>query len=388
MGRFVQVLHAYAPVVTPYIASELLNLGQNRVYEALFEEREMHSIGNVKKVSLYQYSGPDEVAMMGSVEISGHVLDAHRYLGNQLQTLSNEMHAIGALFGSIFLDGYILHTVPHPNQPGPYEQMDINWMALQAPHSSLNDRDYVFLHYADVYFRNDSELLRVTADELSIRQNHDSRLVACHIWESVELDGTDPLPHLALDRQQLSKWYFTCEAIAPGRVRVSCVMTLPTTSFYRGYIEKLLLHLGHLDTLLSKQCDDSPICNLCLKTFSLFRRKLQCRQCKLNFCSKCILTNGVCNACHEGNPMSHLRRIAANLSDSDSVHSGSTSATPLSPSSHSSNSHSDVHKAMKSSSIQRRSSDRATTWSHDDLDNSGRSLDDNLIRVDFKWTTQ
>ncbi|OQR82868.1 hypothetical protein ACHHYP_15391 [Achlya hypogyna] len=399
-GRFADVLHAYAPVVTPFIAAELLKLGHVRVYEALFDSRDMHALGTTKRVSLFEHRGNDEVAMMGCAEVTGHVLDVHRFLGNQLQNagpVASELHALSSLFGSVFLDGYVLHTVNHPGGRGPYEQMSINWMALQAPHSSMSDRDYVFLQYADVYVRDGPDLHRITADELSLRQAHDPRLVACHVWESVELDGTSPLPQLELARARFSKWYLLCEAVAPGRVRVSIVVTQPAGNFHKAYVERLLLHLGRLESLVSRDCDSSPYCNLCLKTFSLFRRKSQCRMCKLNFCAKCILDKATCNACHEGNPMGLLRRIAAtNSSDSDSVHSVATSSLALgSPRSDDTPTPSVLQRSASTPNVKghRRSSTERTTSStlsssRDDASLIDDAAENQMIRVDFgKWTT-
>ncbi|KDO27957.1 hypothetical protein SPRG_07233 [Saprolegnia parasitica CBS 223.65] len=398
-GRFAEVLNEYVPVVTPYIATELLKLGHARVYDALFDQREMRSIGTSKKVALFEArdEADGSAAMMGCVEVSGHVLDAHRFLGNQLQnagSIANELQAMSSLFGSLFLDGYVLHTVHHPGEKGPYEQMSINWSALQPPHSSHVDRDYVFLQYADVYARNGPELHRVSTDELSLRQVHDSRLVACHIWESVELDGTDPLPHLALSRDRLRRWYFLAEAVSQGRVRISFVMTYPCAQYHRNYTEKFMQRLSRLESLLSKECDISPICNLCLKTFSLFRRKIQCKTCKLNFCAKCILvskesTSTICNACNEGNPMGLLRRIAAtNSSDSDSVHSTNTSlALPTTPPPLCS-----LSRSHSTPNVKRRSSADRTTSStlsssqDDSLLLDEHELSSHMIRVDFsKW---
>ncbi|KAF0693381.1 Aste57867_15659 [Aphanomyces stellatus] len=316
-GRYHEVARSYVPAVTPYIESQLAHVGRVRVAEAV--RRGVHAsaaISVTKDVAISHFTDAQDIVwMQASVQMFGHVLDVHRFL---LQRGSKAAaHPMQQLLGHSIMDCYTLAAL-HPDDGRPHERMHINWMAMLPPHTSYSDRDYLFLHYADVY---SSATMRSLQDDAPAA---DGPLVACHVWESIDLDGCDRIPHLNLSRQRLSSWGFLVQALDDhGLIRVSLTVNQPKATAHRSWMEKLLLSLGRIESLLYDHVDSSPCCNVCFKSFSILRRRVQCKRCKLSCCGKCVTEKGdarvvLCRACMAGKTkgMSLLQRTGSRQSSS------------------------------------------------------------------------
>lgn len=104
----------------------------------------------------------------------------------KMDTTAQLREVMGEIFGTLFLDGVVLYKKPE-SASRPNESLSISWTALQASKPNLPHRDYVFLRYGDVFEKN--------LEHGSMYQNNGSGLyIGSSIWESIELDGCEPLP--------------------------------------------------------------------------------------------------------------------------------------------------------------------------------------------------
>ncbi|ETV82221.1 hypothetical protein, variant [Aphanomyces astaci] len=193
-------------------------------------------------------------------------------------------------------------------------------------------REYCFLRYCG-YFTNNNEAGRMERVLPSEPLRPQSQAVS--VWDSIA-SAQSCTPHGPIGR--LIKTGFILEqAKAPNAVKVNFIMSMHPHNyansrqlaseklFLQRMVRTMLLNVSaavmelrlltdHL--LLKTSWTDSPMCTICLKNFSLLRRKHHCRLCGDAFCTTCSLTRArpdlgdsvrVCHACVEGNPSSLVR---------------------------------------------------------------------------------
>ncbi|GAB9466103.1 Lateral signaling target protein 2 [Globisporangium polare] len=338
-SMFPIVEKTYRVRVTEDIERDLRFLGQSRV-DALTSNFDMTLVKDKGNLQLYELAEQEFFTMKGVTTVNAPLEEVMALL--RMDSTAKLRQVMGDIFGTLFLDGVVLHRAKETRKN---ESLSVNWTALQSSKPHLPHRDYVFLRYGDV-FEKPSE------HGNSYHSNGSGLYVGASIWESIELDGCDPLPssqnvvRLRMRRcgivveetnseAGLRISFFLSEA-HPGRAAVSTLT--------RGWMTKLVSCTSEIanviiaralasQALLSKNqfIKDGVNCFICVKTFSMFRRKHHCRVCGDVVCSKCsevknLKQSGVtkeirvCQQCRNSSTAS----IRSSGSDSRTLRSGAS----------------------------------------------------------------
>lgn len=329
----------YRVRITEDIERDLKFLGQSRV-DALTSNFDMTLVKEKGNLKLYELAEKEFFTMKGVTTVNAPLEEVMALL--KMDSTSKLREVMGEIFGTLFLDGVVLYKARETRKN---ESLSVNWTALQSSKPHLPHRDYVFLRYGDVFEKN--------ADHgNSYHSNGSGLYVGASIWESIELDGCDPLPsshnvvRLRMRRcgivveetnseDGLRVSFFLSEA-HPGRASVSTLT--------RGWMTKLVSCTEEIanviiaralasQSLLSKSqfVKDGVNCFICIKAFSMFRRKHHCRVCGDVVCSKCSevknLKQGgmskeirICQQCRNSSTAS----IRSSGSDSRTLRSGAS----------------------------------------------------------------
>lgn len=199
------------------------------------------------------------------------------------------------LIGPLFLDGVVLHTSVSAHDPN--ETLSINWMALQSTHPHVPHRDFLFLQYANVF-------------ESSI---------CTLVWESIEFEQCQ-MPVSNLVRSNLRRSGVIIEPTEENSIRVSfffsetlkkrTTVSSKTQKWMRRIVSRFLSNLAELQlqkrlsgqkqlTASEFMVNDGPACHICLKSFTIYRRKHHCRFCGELICSNCSIMRDtrICTSC-------------------------------------------------------------------------------------------
>ncbi|KAI9908499.1 hypothetical protein PsorP6_004616 [Peronosclerospora sorghi] len=278
---------SYRVKITDDIERDLRFLGQSRV-DALTSPFAMQLVKEKTHVKLYELCEKEFYTMKAVTSVNAPIHEVMQLL--RMDSTSHLREVMGEIFGTLFLDGVVLYKTPE-SETRPNESLSVCWTALQASKPNLPHRDYVFLRYTDCFEKN--------LEHGNVYQSNGSGLyIGASIWESIELDGCEPLPpsqnvvRLRLRRSgivveendgPLDISLFLSES-HPGRGAVSsltrswmtkvvsCVAQIPNMLLTRA--------LGSHNLLTKRDFrKDGPNCYLCVKAFTVFRRKHHCRVC-------------------------------------------------------------------------------------------------------------
>lgn len=288
----------YRVRITEDIERDLRFLGQSRV-DALTQPFDMTLVKEKSDLKLYELAEREFFTMKGVSHVNAPLEEVMDLL--RMDSTSKLRETMGEIFGTLFLDGVVLHKAKPVRK---HESLSIGWTALQAAKPHLPHRDYVFLRYADAFERHN--------EPGQSYHSHSSGgaglFVGASIWESVELDGCDPLPSSqnvarmrmrrcgivveetsAADGLRIS--FFFSEA-HPGRAAVSALTKAWMTkvvSCAADIANVVIARALSTQSILRKDqfVKDGVNCFICIKAFSMFRRKHHCRVCGDVVCSKC-----------------------------------------------------------------------------------------------------
>ncbi|KAF1793627.1 GAF domain-like [Phytophthora cactorum] len=296
-SMFPMVEKSYCVKITDEIERDLRFLGQSRV-DALTSPFAMKLVKEKSGLKLFELAEKEFYTMKAVTTVHAPIQEVLHML--KMDTTAQLREVMGEVFGTLFLDGIVLYKKPE-SASRPNESLSVSWTALQASKPNLPHRDYVFLRYGDVFEKN--------LEHGSMYQNNGSGLyIGASIWESIELDGCEPLPPSQnVVRLRMRRSGIVVEETAhdgpleislflseshPGRDAVStltrtwmtkvvsCVAQIPNALLTRA--------LGSQSLLTKRDFrKDGPNCYLCLKAFTVFRRKHHCRVCGDVVCSNC-----------------------------------------------------------------------------------------------------
>lgn len=296
-SMFPMVEKSYRVNITDDIERDLRFLGQSRV-DALTSPFAMNPVKEKNGLKLFELCEKEFYTMKAVTTVHAPIQEVLHML--KMDTTAQLREVMGEIFGTLFLDGVVLYKKPE-SASRPNESLSISWTALQASKPNLPHRDYVFLRYGDVFEKN--------LEHGSMYQNNGSGLyIGSSIWESIELDGCEPLPPSQnVVRLRMRRSGIVVEETAhdgpleislflseshPGRDAVStltrtwmtkvvsCVAQIPNALLARA--------LGSQSLLTKRDFrKDGPNCYMCLKAFTVFRRKHHCRVCGDVVCSSC-----------------------------------------------------------------------------------------------------
>ncbi|KAG7391785.1 hypothetical protein PHYPSEUDO_003405 [Phytophthora pseudosyringae] len=348
-SMFPMVEKSYRVEITADIERDLRFLGQSRV-DALTSPFAMKLVKEKNGVKLFELCEKEFYTMKAVATVHAPIQEVMHIL--RMDSTAQLREVMGEVFGTLFLDGVVLYKKPD-SASRPHESLSVSWTALQASKPNLPHRDYVFLRYGDVFEKN--------LEHGSVYQNNGSGLyTGASIWESIELDGCEPLPPSQnVVRLRMRRSGIVVEETAhggpleismfvseshPGRDAVStltrawmskvvsCVAQIPNALLTRA--------LGSQSLLTKRDFrKDGPICYLCLKTFTVFRRKHHCRVCGDVVCSSCSemktlrQSNGnkdvrLCSQCRTASTSSILSSNSGSNSMSLSQATGSHQSMP------------------------------------------------------------
>ncbi|KAE8972422.1 hypothetical protein PR003_g9826 [Phytophthora rubi] len=348
-SMFPMVEKSYRVNITEEIERDLHFLGQSRV-DALTSRFAMKLLKEKSGVKLYELCEKEFYTMKAVTTVNAPIQEVMHML--RMDSTSQLRETMGEVLGTLFLDGVVLYKKPD-SAARPNESLSVSWTALQASKPNLPHRDYVYLRYSDVFEKN--------LEHGSLYQNNGSGLyIGASVWESIELDGCEPLPpsqnvvRLRLRRSgivveetghdgTLEISMFLSES-HPGRDAVStltrswmtkvvsCVSQIPNALLTRA--------LGSQSLLTKRDFrKDGPNCYLCLKAFTVFRRKHHCRVCGDVVCSSCSEMKTIrqtsrnrevrlCNQCRTASTSSILSSNSGSTSNSVSLTTGSHRSLP------------------------------------------------------------
>lgn len=335
---FPAVEKTFRPRITADIERDLRFLGQSRV-DALTSPFDMTLVRDRGGLALYELSEKEFFTMKGVATVHAPLQEVMALLRMETTPLMRE--AMGDVFGTLFLDGVVLFT---GERRSPHESLSVNWMALQASKPNLPHRDYVFLRYGDVFEK--------TAEHGSLYQSNGSGLyVGASIWESIELDGCEPLPASQnVVRLRMRRCGLVVEETSHSdSVRVSLYLSeahqgrAAVSTLTRSWMTKVVSCVAQLPNVLltralaqqslldkSQFTKDGPQCVLCSKAFTVLRRKHHCRVCGDVVCSKCSETRSL----RQGGVNRDVRVCQqCRQSSTASIRSSNSGSTRLAPSS-------------------------------------------------------
>lgn len=294
-SMFPIVEKTYRVRITEDIERDLKFLGQSRV-DALTQPFDMTLVKEKSDLKLYELAEKEFFTMKGVSHVNAPLDEVMDLL--RMDTTPKLRETMGEIFGTLFLDGVALYKAKDTRKN---ESLSIGWTALQAAKPHLPHRDYVFLRYADVFEKHGDHAQ-------SYHSNGTGLYVGASIWESVELDGCDPLPasqNVARMRMRrcgvvveetnaaegLRISFYFSEA-HPGRAAVSAITKAWMTkvvSCAADIANVVIARALATQPVLRKDqfVKDGVNCFICIKAFSMFRRKHHCRVCGDVVCSKC-----------------------------------------------------------------------------------------------------
>uniref|UniRef100_M4B1M9 FYVE-type domain-containing protein n=1 Tax=Hyaloperonospora arabidopsidis (strain Emoy2) TaxID=559515 RepID=M4B1M9_HYAAE len=297
---------SYRVNITDTIERNLRFLGQSRI-DALTFPFAMKLLKDKSGLKLYELCEKEFYTMKAVTTVHAPIQEVMHML--RMDSTSRLRDSMGNIFGPLFLDGVVLYTQPE-STTRPNESMSVSWTALQASKPNLQHRDYVFLRYNDMFEKD--------LEHGGVYQSNGSGLhIGASIWESIELDGCEPLPpsqnvvRLRLRRSgivveetgrdgALNVSLFLSEG-HPGRDMVSsltrswmtkvvsCVSQIPNALLTRALSSHSLLTKRDFRT-------NGPNCYLCRKAFTVFRRKHHCRVCGDIVCRACSEMTTLCRS--------------------------------------------------------------------------------------------
>jgi hypothetical protein len=304
-SMFPIVEKTYRAKITDEIEKDLRFLGQSRI-DALISNFDMTLLKEKQGLKLYELCEKEFYTMKGVTTVNAPLSEVMQLL--KMQSNSKFVNIMGEIFGSLFLDGLVLYKAKvDPSRMN--ESLSVNWMALQSSKPHLPHRDYVFLRYGDIFEKNAQQQQQQHPHLHQQSTGSNSSYVGVSIWESIELDGCPPLPasqnvvRLRLRRcgivveeeigktDELKISFFLSEA-HPGRAAVStltrtwmtkmvsCVKEIGNTIVAKALSSQVILSKNEF-------VKDGASCFLCLKSFTVLRRKHHCRVCGDVVCSKC-----------------------------------------------------------------------------------------------------
>lgn len=295
-SMFPIVEKTYRVRITEDIERDLKFLGQSRI-DALTSPFDMTLVKEKSDLKLYELAEKEFFTMKGVTYVNAPLDEVMHLL--RMESTSKLREVMGEIFGTLFLDGVVLYKAKDTRK---HESLTVNWTALQSSKPHLPHRDYVFLRYGDVFEKH--------GDHTQSYHSGTGSGLYCgaSIWESIELDGTDPLPasqnvvRLRMRRcgivveetssaAGLRISFFLSEA-HPGRASVSSLTKAWMTklvSCTADIANVVIARALAAQSLLSKDqfIKDGVHCFICIKAFSMFRRKHHCRVCGDVVCSKC-----------------------------------------------------------------------------------------------------
>ncbi|KAF4322814.1 hypothetical protein BBO99_00003808 [Phytophthora kernoviae] len=296
-SMFPMVEKTYRVQITKDIERDLRFLGQSRV-DALTSPFSMKLLKDKAGLQLYELCEKEFYTMKAVTTVNAPLQEVMHLLS--MDKTANLREVMGEIFGTLFLDGVVLYK-KQDSLSRPNENLSVSWTALQASKPNLPHRDYVFLRYGDVFEKN--------VEHGSLYQNNGSGLfIGASIWESIELDGCDPLPASQnVARLRMRRTGFVVEETGhEGMLQVSLFMSEShpgrdaVSTLTRSWMTKVVSCVSNISnamvtralssqSLLTKQDfrKDGPQCYLCMKAFTVFRRKHHCRVCGDVVCSSC-----------------------------------------------------------------------------------------------------
>ncbi|DAZ96778.1 TPA: hypothetical protein N0F65_005776 [Lagenidium giganteum] len=342
-SMFPMVGKTYRVRITEDIERDLRFLGQSRV-DALTTEFDMTLVKEKQNLKIYELVEKEFYTMKGVSTVNAPLSEVMQML--RMDSTAKLRDIMGEVFGTLFLDGVVLYKAKDdPSRMN--ESLSVNWTALQSSKPHLPHRDYVFLRYGDIFEKN--------AEHGSMYQSNGSGLyIGASIWESIELDGCAPLPASAnvvrlrfrrcgivveeTNADDGLKISFYLSESHPGRASVSSLTKawmLKMVSVAAEISNTVVARALASQNILTKKqfVKDGICCFICVKAFSMFRRKHHCRVCGDVVCSKCSemksLKQGginkeirVCQQCRNNSSAS------VRSSDSDSRTGRSVSSKP------------------------------------------------------------
>lgn len=291
---FPMIEKTYRAKITEEIERDLRFLGQSRV-DALTSEFDMTLLKEKPGLKVYELCEKEFYTMKGVTTVNAQIAPVMAML--RMETSSKLRDLMGEICGPLFLDGLVLYKA-REDPSRPYESLSVNWMALQSSKPHLPHRDYVFLRYGDAFEKN---------VEHGMGNSGSGLFIGASIWESIELDGCAPLPSSQnvvrlrfrrcgivveeISQEELKISFFLSEA-HPGRASVSTL-----TRSWMTKMVSCVSEIGNVfvaralasQVILSKKefVKDGTSCFLCVKNFSVLRRKHHCRVCGDVVCGKC-----------------------------------------------------------------------------------------------------
>lgn len=278
---------------------ELLLLGQSKADALLFDELLLTKFKVKNGVELFEGYDGDLYTMKGSVTMPGCCVEVMEILKSD--SSGSFRDCMENVFGSLFLDGVVLHHTAG----GAFESMCIKWMSLQATNPMLPHRDYVFLQYADCYAKN---------TELDSFYKKDKSWIGAHVWESLELDGCQPLKDSNhVQRCNFRRCGFTVEEVGNGEnVKVQFYLSeavkskVSVSNDTKSWMMKMIVRMGNVSSLIMnkrvasfKLVDktmydtNATHCTVCEKAFGVFKKRYNCMACGTSVCSKCSVVHDV-----------------------------------------------------------------------------------------------
>lgn len=215
---------------------------------------------------------------------------------------TTDLRAVSAqIYGNRFLDAAVLAVLERPTLDKPHHFLGIKWFAFTPPASNLfRMRDFAYLDFCgtttdergrEIYFEIghgidldefntenfDHGFVRAQLDYIKLFRRHPSGKVQMTSLRSFNLNGSMP------------KW----------------IMDQCLSSLWPNFLDKA--RIGDAKYLSkSKLLDQAPVptkrsgqaCHICLRVFSLLKKKKICRLCGESTCSKCLIAFHVISPPH------------------------------------------------------------------------------------------
>ncbi|OQR98516.1 hypothetical protein ACHHYP_08432 [Achlya hypogyna] len=278
-------------------------IGQSRA-AGLLSDFHLVPLRESNGVALYEIADDQVYTMKGSVLIpSSSVADVMAFLS--MPSTDRFRYLFGELFGSLFLEGTVLHA----SESSTDDSLSINWMALQNAKHSLPHRDYVFLKYGTRV--ENQPRAAPGGSKRGIFTHPSEERVGVQIWESLELDSCPALP----DSLHVVRHKFRRSGIVVARdttrnaVRVSLFLSelhpgqgADISHLTQIWISNMLVCLSRLPHVLVSHHlslmelktsfpPDEAACDGCTKPRP--KPRFWCCVCGKPFCPKCLETRSV-----------------------------------------------------------------------------------------------
>ncbi|CAK4077940.1 unnamed protein product [Aphanomyces euteiches] len=239
--------------------------------------------GNPYGVDFSEAIDDDTYSIRGTV-MSAHSLQDILAFFN-METTDSFRYGMGLLFGSLFVDGRVLHET----RLDTLNHMSVNWLVLRNPNSASavpEHCDYVF----------------VKANQMGLDNSN-----AFSVWQSVVLATHPPMPKgqsVPVERRTMHSFGFYFEDNHGGSVRLHAQTSCPiglASSATKAWILKLTRSVRHVsEAVLCVQLSailrtnghvlaphHRSDCVLCAKSFNFLRPKQVCFVCGQPVCKKC-----------------------------------------------------------------------------------------------------